>query len=125
MRTTATRHFLATTQSGRGAATDAHIERLLTACKDPDGAVRKAAVLAVGQLCDPLSLSTRSSAVDRLIACMDGDAASYVRAAAVEVLSKVDRAALAPDQAHLIEKHLMGKCYARKVYEGRAGDGCE
>ena len=81
-------------------------------------------VLAIGQMCEPAVLATRAAAVDALIGCMNDDAASYVRAAAVEVLSKIDREALAPQQADRIEKHLMGKCYARKAYEGKHGGGC-
>ena len=107
-----------------GAVTEGHLDCLVASCRDPEGAVRKQAVLTIGQVCDPAGLAKRSAAVDHLIACMNEDAASYVRAAAVEVLSKVDRAALAPQQAELIEKHLMGKCYARKAYEGKSGGGC-
>jgi hypothetical protein len=101
----------------------AHVDPIIGKCCDCDGPVRKAAVQALGQL-EPHELASSAAAVDALIICMDGDAASYVRAEAVEVLSGLDRAGLSEEQATRIEKHLQGKCYARKAYEGKYNATC-
>ena len=96
----------------------AAIGSVIDACGDGDGSVRKSACLALGTL-PPAELAHHVAAVDALVAMMDGDAASYVRAAAVEVLTQLDRAMLTTAQASALEKHLQGLCHARKAYEGK------
>ena len=88
-----------------------------TASFDGDGNVRRAVIEALGML-GSAALSTHEAAVAALIGCLE-DPASYVRSAAVGVLAEMDSSTMTEAQAGKLAKHVMGKCAARRAYEGK------
>ena len=91
--------------------------------------VRKAAVETFGIL-SPSRLAEHGAALAALLNAVLGVGAAYVRAAAAQVLSQIDTSVLPDEQASALQKHLMGHCYRKKLYEARVvnndgrGSGC-